>query len=102
MPTYDEAVGRNGVTNENYNDYLLSRAAPDNLNVLTIHAESEGVACANMFNAFVKTAKSRGAAFVSLGSLVSEAKQMGRGAIVAGEIPGREGWVACQGDAVGG
>jgi undecaprenyl phosphate-alpha-L-ara4FN deformylase len=96
MPTYDEVIGRNGVTNGNYNDYLLSMAVPDKLNVLTIHAESEGIACADMFNAFLKTAKSRGVTFVSLGTLVSEAKQIERGAIVAGEINGREGWVACQ------
>ena len=96
MPTYDEVIGRNGVTNENYNDYLLSMAAPDKLNVLTIHAESEGIACADMFNSFVKAAKFRGVSFVSLGTLVSETKQMGQGRIAAGEIPGREGWIACQ------
>jgi undecaprenyl phosphate-alpha-L-ara4FN deformylase len=101
LPTYDEVIGRNGVTNGNYNDYLLSLVAPNKLNVLTIHAESEGIACVDMFNAFVKNGKARGISFVSLGTLVSETKLTGRGRIVAGEIPGREGWVACQAEEVG-
>ena len=38
MPTYDELVGRNGVTDENYNERILEFLRPNELNVLTIHA----------------------------------------------------------------
>ena len=42
LPTYDEVYGRDGVTNDNYNDRLLESIHPDRMNVLTIHAEVEG------------------------------------------------------------
>lgn len=96
FPTYDEVIGRNGITDANYNEYMLSLIKPDGLNVLTIHAEVEGIVCAEMFNAFLKTAKTRGAEFDTLGELVSETKQIGQGTVTAKDIPGREGWVACQ------
>lgn len=96
MPTYDEVAGRNGISDENFNEYILSLLRPGKLNVLTIHAESEGIAHADMFDGFLRMAATKGAAFVSLGELISEAGRIGPGTIVAKEIPGREGWVACQ------
>lgn len=44
LPTYDEIVGKNGITSGNYNDYILKLIRPARLNVLTIHAEVEGIA----------------------------------------------------------
>jgi len=96
LPTYDEVVGRNGVSNSNYNDYLLSLLRPDVLNVLTIHAEVEGIVCAGMFEDFLSQAESRGIAFVPLGQLLEEPPELGRSAIIPQETPGREGWMACQ------
>ena len=54
LPTYDEVIGRDGITNENYNEYLLSLITPDKLNVLTIHAEVEGIICEKMFDDFLQ------------------------------------------------
>ena len=96
LPTYDEVVGRNGVTNGNYNDYLLSLVHPDALNVLTIHAEVEGIACAGMFEDFLSRAASKGIVFVPLGQLLEETSELDRSAIIPQEIPGRAGWMACQ------
>jgi undecaprenyl phosphate-alpha-L-ara4FN deformylase len=96
LPTYDEIVGRDGVSNSNYNDYLLSLLRPDKLNVLTIHAEVEGIVCATMFEDFLSKAVSKEAAFVPLGRLVDETSGIGRSAIVPQETPGREGRMACQ------
>jgi undecaprenyl phosphate-alpha-L-ara4FN deformylase len=96
LPTYDEVAGRNGISDENYNEYLLSLLRPGKLNVLTIHAESEGIAHADMFHRFLQMADANGAIFVSLGTLISEAGRIGQGTVIAKEIPGREGWVACQ------
>ena len=53
LPTYDEALGRDGVTDENYNDYQISLLKEDELNVLTIHAEAEGGRCSSMFEAYL-------------------------------------------------
>ena len=96
LPTYDEVVGRNGITNDNYNDHILSLLDPNKLNVLTIHAEVEGIICLQMFSEFVQSALSKGHTFVPLGTLVRESRQIGTAAITSKEIPGREGWVACQ------
>ena len=96
LPTYDEVLGRDGVTNENYNDHLLSLVRADRLNVLTIHAEVEGIICAGMFEEFVKKAKAQGVEFVPLKGLLESATTIERGKIAGDTIPGREGAVACQ------
>ena len=95
-PTYDEVVGRNGVTEESYNAYLLSLVKPDGLNVLTIHAEVEGIALALTFADFASLAHSRGIDIVPLGNLLPDADTVPSGTMAPREIPGREGWVACQ------
>jgi undecaprenyl phosphate-alpha-L-ara4FN deformylase len=96
LPTYDEVVGRNGVTDSNYNDYMLSLLDPAKLNVLTVHAEVEGIACLQMFEQFVKRVSSKGFSFVPLRVLLEEYRQSDPAAIVSREIPGRQGWCACQ------
>lgn len=96
LPTYDEVIGRNGVTDSNYNDYMLSALEPARLNVLTIHAEVEGIACLQMFEQFVKTVCSKGFRFVPLKVLLEEYPQRDPAAIVMREIPGREGQICCQ------
>jgi undecaprenyl phosphate-alpha-L-ara4FN deformylase len=98
LPTYDEVVGRNDVDDNNYNDYMLSLLEPAKLNVLTIHAEVEGIACLEMFEQFVKSAISKGFVFVPLKVLFEEYPQSEPAAIVEKEIPGRHGWVCCQSD----
>ena len=54
LPTYDEMIGRDGVNDENYNERLMALCRPDRLNVLTIHAEVEGIARRDMFARFVE------------------------------------------------
>ena len=101
LPTYDEAVGRNGVTDNNYNDYMISLLDPAKLNVLTIHAEVEGIACLEMFGEFVRKACSKSFSFVPLRVLLEEYPQSNPATIVTREIPGRQGWVSCQSDSSG-
>jgi len=96
LPTYDEVIGRNGITNSNYNDYLLSLLDREKLNVLTIHAEVEGIAYIEMFEQFVKTCISRDVSLVPLGVLLREYHETKSSAIIKKEIPGREGWISCQ------
>ena len=96
LPTYDEIIGSDGITNENYNEYLLSLIAPDKLNVLTIHAEVEGIICEKMFDEFLRDASARGISFVPLGELPAYYKQLKSDKITAREMPGREGWISYQ------
>jgi undecaprenyl phosphate-alpha-L-ara4FN deformylase len=96
LPTYDEMIGQDGVTESNYNDRLLAKCSPDRLNVLTIHAEAEGIACFEMFDNFLKAAKAQGISFVPLGALLDDCPAMGSSRVVQDTISGREGWVAWQ------
>lgn len=96
LPTYDEVVGRDGVSNDNYNAYMLGLLRPDRLNVLTIHAEVEGIVCLQMFEQFVGTSLSQGHRFVPLGDLLGESPHIPAARIAPGDLCGREGWVACQ------
>jgi len=72
LPTYDEAVGRDGITSESFGDYVISQLRPDKLNVLTIHAEVEGIAAKDEFVKFIKKALALGHEFCPLGSLVTK------------------------------
>jgi undecaprenyl phosphate-alpha-L-ara4FN deformylase len=96
LPTYDETVGQNGITDQNYNDHLLSLLRPNQLNVLTIHAEVEGIVCLEMFDAFIKAVRSFGAQIISLGKLLEHYDSPSEAPIERREISGREGWVAWQ------
>jgi len=96
LPTYDEMVGQNGVTDENYNERLLALCKPGAPNVLTTHAEVEGIACRQMFADFLKLATDSGVRLMPLGNLLDEWPPMGSARILQHTIPGREGWVAIQ------
>lgn len=99
LPTYDEVVGRNGLSNTGYNDFLLSRLRPaeiPGIHVLTIHAEAEGMIHLEMFRRFVKEALSRSISFVPPGAFLKDAPKLGRASLSPCEIQGREGWAACQ------
>lgn len=78
------------------NEYVLSLFNPDRLNVLTIHAEVEGMACFAMFERFLKTARSRGVSFVPLGSFLMEPAPTVHASVIKRPIHGREGWVSYQ------
>lgn len=95
LPTYDEAVGRHGITARTFNDHLFSLVRPDRLNVLTIHAEVEGGICHDFFEQFVTTARSRGISFVPLSALL-KTEPIEPGFMSRGEVAGREGWLSCQ------
>ncbi len=122
LPTYDELAGTDGITNDNYNDYLLSLFKEDRLNVLTIHAEVEGIICNDMFREFLDKAHALGISFVPLEELLADVTGAGinkadmaqadttgnktaaaiknavlpQAKIIQQDIPGREGWLACQ------
>jgi len=95
--TYDEVIGQNGITADNYNDYMLNMIKPNQLNVLTIHAEVEGIACADMFDAFLQKAKHRNIHFVPMIELLPEdISTLPTDSVKTAPLPGREGWVCWQ------
>ena len=97
LPTYDEALGRNGVTDETYNDFQLSLLKPDALNVLTIHAEAEGGRCATQFDRYLTAALRQGYRVVPLGEIAAEVRDTAPdGVMRLCAFPGREGQLAVQ------
>jgi undecaprenyl phosphate-alpha-L-ara4FN deformylase len=95
LPTYDELVGSQ-CTPEIYNDHILNMIRPDQLNVLTIHAEVEGIACLELFREFLLKAQQRDIAFTPLGDILGETGKAEKSSVVKGTLAGRDGWLACQ------
>jgi undecaprenyl phosphate-alpha-L-ara4FN deformylase len=91
LPTYDELIGSNGITDENFNGVILDQLRPRQLNVLTIHAEVEGIAKRTLFEAFLTEAVQRNIRFVPLGDLLPQIDQIPAGRIEQGSVHGRDG-----------
>ncbi len=68
--------------------------------MLTIHAEAEGIVLADPFDAFLGRTAAEGIEVVPLGMMIPAGGDLPALPVVRGEVPGREGWVACQGEAV--
>jgi undecaprenyl phosphate-alpha-L-ara4FN deformylase len=95
LPTYDEVIGRNGITDANYNEWLLEQIRPDRLNVLTVHAEVEGRVCAPLFDRFLTACRERDIRVLPLKALLGDA-ELPREPIALAPIAGREGDVCWQ------
>ena len=99
LPTYDEVVGRDGVTEANYNDFILEQLTPQGYNVLTVHAEVEGIRASSMFEEFLDRSREAGFDMVPLSALIpSDIENLPTAAVVRRQFPGREGWLAFRGE----
>jgi len=96
LPTYDEAIGINNINDGNYNEYILSLIKPDQLNVLAIHAEVEGISKNQMFKDFLKLARENQINFYPLGELLPDDAHIPAGKILNQDIEGREGQICWQ------
>lgn len=93
LPTYDEWVGP-GRQAEDYYRFIQEQLRPERLNVLTIHAEVEGIVAADAFDLFLHNLQQAGIQVIPLGELLPA--NIPRGHIAREEISGREGWLAVQ------
>jgi peptidoglycan/xylan/chitin deacetylase (PgdA/CDA1 family) len=94
LPTLDEELGRDGVTASNYVTRLVSRYRPGATEVLTVHAESEGLAYRSLFLDLLDRHRQLGVRDVTLRELAADAgaSAQPRG-VHLGLIPGRAGEV---------
>jgi undecaprenyl phosphate-alpha-L-ara4FN deformylase len=97
LPTYDELIGLRCKL-DSYNSYLLSRIQRDRINVLTIHAEAEGIACYALFRSFIAAAIQQGVVFKPLGDMLNQTGRIPDCSIDRAAVTGREGWMARQGE----
>ena len=97
-PTMDEILGENGISAETINDHYLSLLAPG-LNVHTIHAEMEGGILAAVFTDLLQKLTASGVSFITLAEVAREHAALAPAcSIEMGELPGRAGDVAIQGE----
>jgi undecaprenyl phosphate-alpha-L-ara4FN deformylase len=95
LPTYDELVGPR-CTPEGFREILLGAIRPDRLNVLTIHAEVEGISAMALFKTFLDLAARREITFCPLGALIPAGEVIPEGGLVRTHLQGREGWITGQ------
>jgi undecaprenyl phosphate-alpha-L-ara4FN deformylase len=94
VSTLDEDLGRDGITPENYVDRLVARYRPRQDEVLTVHAETEGLAYRHLFQQLLARHNAMGLTTVPVSELAAEAKANAPIRDVRlGEIPGRSGRV---------
>jgi peptidoglycan/xylan/chitin deacetylase (PgdA/CDA1 family) len=97
LPTMDEILGENGISEETVIDHYLALLSPG-LNVHTAHAELEGGILSPVFRELLKKLLAAGVRFTTLSEA---AREFGAAAPVCdlamGELPGRAGYVAMQG-----
>jgi undecaprenyl phosphate-alpha-L-ara4FN deformylase len=100
LPTLDELLGRPDYPEERIVDYYLSLLQPGQLNVLTIHAEIEGMGKKSLFRTFLETIKKRGIRPIRLDAwarkLLHAPSSIPVCALVQGTVDGRSGTLAVQ------
>ena len=100
LPTFDELLGRPEYPDDRIAPHYLSLLRSDRPNVLTIHAEIEGMGKRDLFRTLLRACQERGVQFVRLDELARELLA-NRAAIpvrdqVFAAIDGRSGVVATQ------
>lgn len=99
LPTMDEMIGRE----KDINGSLLS-SLREGLNVHTIHAEVEGRPYLSLFKRFLNEVCRKDIEMVTLHEvaqriLTEGLEKVPRLPVTKGNVPGRSGWIACQGAA---
>ena len=74
VSTLDEDLGRDGITPENYVDRLVARYRPGHDEVLTVHAETEGLAYRHLFQQLLARHNAMGLETVPVSELAAAAK----------------------------
>ena len=102
LPTLDELIGLDGVTEANVADRVLERTARDlRDHVFTLHAELEGMKLATAFERLLEGWKRQGYRLCAMLELVerTQVASLPMHAVVDAPVPGRSGALASQGAA---
>ena len=98
LPTLDELLGRQPFPLASLDDYYLSLFREDRVNVLTVHAELEGMKYLPFFTSLVAKAKQQGVQFQTLHSVAQailiDPTRVPSCELVQGSVDGRSGTVA--------
>ncbi len=104
LPTFDELLGRDGVTESNIADavFRLSEGATEPaLQIFTLHAELEGMLLRDAFESLLVKWREAGATVTRKAAIhgLATRRILPVRAVVMGEIPGRSGLLAVQASA---
>ena len=95
-------IGREGVDENNVAERILelTRSEKPTGHVFTLHAELEGMGLAPVFERLLDGLRTQGHELVSLGAYLGSLAsiELPRHEVVMGELPGRTGLLAMQGD----
>lgn len=94
LPTMDEIYGLPGVNDETLPE-IWYKGMDKEYNVVTVHAEMEGISKAGVLNRFLTLTKNRGTEFFTLGEYAKMAP-LPKCEIVMGTLEGRAGKLAVQ------
>ncbi|MFA7239714.1 MAG: polysaccharide deacetylase family protein [Sulfuricellaceae bacterium] len=102
LPTLDELIGVNGIDEGNVAQHLLKLSGNPSPtgHVYTLHAELEGMKLANVFETLLVGWKKQGYELTSLAQYQENLNRdtLPRFEVVLGELPGRSGVLALQGE----
>lgn len=100
LPTLDELLGRPEYPEERLADHYLGLLSSTTPNILTIHAELEGMKYLSLFRSFLQKARDRKIRIVRLDELVTtllaERNKLPVCDLVRGTVDGRSGFLAVQ------
>jgi len=100
LPTLDELLGRPEYPEDRMAEHYVSLLRPDALNVLTVHAELEGMRHLGLFRAFLERIRSRAIQVVRLDdyarNLLLKPSTVPACDLVSGAVDGRSGTLAIQ------
>jgi hypothetical protein len=100
LPTLDELLGRPEYPEDRMVKHYLSLLKPGVPNVLTIHAELEGMKYLSLFRSFLEQAEARNIRFVLLRDLAVELLKAPSSIpvcdLIPGTVDGRSGTLAVQ------
>lgn len=98
LPTLDEMIGLDGVTEANVAEALLEKTREPRDHVYTLHAELEGMKLAPAFDKLLEGWKSQGYDLVAMRELVSsrDPASLPMHCVADGRVPGRSGTLASQ------
>jgi len=102
LPTLDELIGLNGVTEANVDEALLAITRDDARDhVFTLHAELEGMKLSGAFEKLLNGWKAQGYELVPMRTIVdaTEVAKLPLHSVVDAAVPGRSGVLSVQGGA---
>ena len=100
LPTLDELLGLSDYPLNSLSEYYFSLLQNDQPNVMTIHAELEGMAYLDWFEELLKTLLAKEVTFVEMAVIAKQCQQQHEHIpvclLMQDEIPGRSGTLAVQ------